>query len=377
MELNENIIKYIDEHRQEAFDLLVEVAQIPAPSNHEEKRAEFCKAWLEKQGAEGVFIDDALNVVYPLGDTGNNSLVVYMAHIDVVFPDTTPLPLKIEDGKILCPGIGDDSANVAALMTVAKYIAQNKLQPTNAGVLLVLNSGEEGLGNLKGSRKIVETYGNRIVEFVTLDGSYSHFCTGAVGSKRYEVTINTEGGHSYSAFGNRNAIAYMASLISSLYDIKVPNRGRTTYNVGTINGGTSVNTIAQNATMLYEFRSNNRDDLFEMEEHFNAAIEYYRTKGINIDVTLVGDRPCSATVDPEKHQQLIDRTKVAVKRHYNVDAITGFGSTDCNIPLSLGIPSLSVGCYKGAKAHTREEYLFIDSLYPGLKLAFELILYHF
>ena len=377
MELNDNIIKYIDEHRQEAFDLLVEVAQIPAPSNHEEKRAEFCKAWLEKQGAEGVFIDDALNVVYPLGDTGSNSLVVYMAHIDVVFPDTTPLPLKIEDGKILCPGIGDDSANVAALMTVAKYIAQNKLQPTNAGVLLVLNSGEEGLGNLKGSRKIVETYGNRIVEFVTLDGSYSHFCTGAVGSKRYEVTINTEGGHSYSAFGNRNAIAYMASLISSLYDIKVPNRGRTTYNVGTINGGTSVNTIAQNATMLYEFRSNIRDDLFEMEEHFNAAIEYYRTKGINIDVTLVGDRPCSATVDPEKHQQLIDRTKVAVKRYYNVDAITGFGSTDCNIPLSLGIPSLSVGCYKGAKAHTREEYLFIDSLYPGLKLAFELILYHF
>lgn len=377
MLINEEIIKYIDEHKQEAFELLLTVAQIPAPSNNEELRAEFCKKWLDEQGAEGVYFDEALNVVYPVGDTGTNPLVLYAAHIDVVFPDTTPLPLKIEDGKILCPGIGDDTANVAALMTAAKYIAQNKLQPKDQGVLLVLDSGEEGLGNLKGIKKIMEVYGDRITEFVSLDGSYAHLCTGAVGSKRYKIDITTEGGHSYGAFGNRNAIAYMASLISSLYDIKVPNRGKTTYNVGTITGGTSVNTIAQNASMLYEFRSNDRTDLAEMEAHFNAAIDYYRSKGITVDVTLVGDRPCSGTVDPEKHNKLIDRVKAAVKTYYNTDSVCGFGSTDCNIPLSMGIPSLSVGGYKGAKAHAREEYLFIDSLYPGLKLVFDLILHHF
>lgn len=377
MELNKNIVKYIDEHRQESFELLLKLAQIPAPSNHEEQRAEFCKKWLESQGAEGVFIDDALNVVYPIGCTADNPIVVFMAHIDVVFPDTTPLPLKIENGMIFCPGVGDDTVNVTALMTVAKYIAQNKLQPKNYGVLLVLNSGEEGLGNLKGSRQITQIYGKRITEFVTLDGGYAHLCTGAVGSKRYEVTITTEGGHSYSAFGNRNAIAYMANLINALYAIKVPNRGRTTYNVGTISGGTSVNTIAQNATMLYEFRSNNREDLAEMEAHFNAAIAFFRAKGITVDVSLVGDRPCSAAIEPEKHQKLIDRVKTAVKKYYDVNPATGFGSTDCNIPLSMGIPSLSVGCYKGAKAHTREEYIYIDSIYPGLKLAFDLILHHF
>ncbi len=377
MQLSKEIFDYIDQHKQEAYELLLTIAQIPAPSNHEEKRAEFCKNWLEAQGAKGVFIDDALNVVYPLGCTETNPVVVYMAHIDVVFPDTTPLPLKVEDGKIFCPGIGDDTANVAALLTVAKYIAQNMLQPIDHGVVLVLDSCEEGLGNLKGSRKIMETYGNRVQEFISLDGSYQHLCTGAVGSKRYQVDIATEGGHSYGKFGNRNAIAYMASLISSLYDIKVPSRGRTTYNVGTISGGTSVNTIAQNASMLYEFRSNNKEDLAEMESHFCAAIEYYRTKNIQIDVTLVGDRPCASPIDPALHEKLIDRVKAAVKTYYDVDACCGFGSTDCNIPLSMGIPALSVGAYRGAKAHTREEYLEIDSLYPGLKLAFDLILHHF
>ena len=377
MSLNESVIQYIDAHKQEAFELLLTVAQIPAPSHHEEQRAEFCKKWLEDQGAEGVYIDEALNVVYPIGCTEDNPVMVFMAHTDVVFPDTTPLPLRIEDGKIFCPGIGDDSANVAALMTVAKYIAQNKLTPKNAGVVLVLNSCEEGLGNLKGSKHIMAKYGTRVQEFVTFDGSPRHFCTGAVGSKRYEVEILTEGGHSYSAFGNRNAIAYMASLISSLYDIKVPNRGKTTYNVGTISGGTSVNTIAQQAKMLYEFRSNNFEDLEEMEAHFNAAIEYYRSKGITVNVTLVGDRPCAKPIDPEKHQTLINKAFNAVKEYYDIEAVCGFGSTDCNTPLSMGIPSLSVGGYIGAKAHTREEYLFIDSLHPGLKVIFDLVLHHF
>jgi len=377
MSLSESVVRYIEDHKQEAYELLLTMAQIPAPSHHEELRAEFCKKWLEDQGAEGVYIDEALNVVYPLGCTESNPVVVFMAHTDVVFPDTTPLPLQVKDGKIFCPGIGDDSANVAALMTAAKYIAQNKLMPKNTGVVIVLNSCEEGLGNLKGSKHIMKKYGTRVQEFVSFDGTARGMCVGAVGSKRYNVEILTEGGHSYGAFGNRNAIAYMASLISSLYDIKVPNRGRTTYNVGTISGGTSVNTIAQQASMLYEFRSNDQQDLAEMEAHFNAAIEYYRSKGITVNVTLVGDRPCASPIDPEKHKILIDRALAAAKEHYDIDAHTGFGSTDCNTPLSMGIPSLSVGVYIGANAHTREEYLEIESLHPGLKVVFDLVLHHF
>ena len=216
MELTQHILEYIEAHREEAYDLLIELAQIPAPSNHEEVRAEFCRAWLEAQGAEGVYIDEALNVIYPIGCDGEGSISVYMAHSDVVFPDTDPLPLRVEEGRIYCPGVGDDTANAVALLMAAKYIAQHKPSLTDGGVLLVINSGEEGLGNLKGCRAIMARYGSRVREFVTFDGYAEGIACRAVGSKRYRVEIDTEGGHSYGKFGNRNAIAYLASLIDTL-----------------------------------------------------------------------------------------------------------------------------------------------------------------
>ena len=377
MQMTNEMLTYFDEHRQEAFDLLIELARIPAPSHHEEKRAEFCRNWLEAQGCKGVYIDEALNVIWPVGCTDENDLTVYMAHSDVVFPDTEPLPLKVEDGKIFCPGVGDDTSCVVALMTVAKYIAQSGFQPKDSGLLLVVNSGEEGLGNLKGSRKIMEQFGSRVKEFITFDGYAKSIANTTVGSKRYKVEVATEGGHSYGAFGNRNAIAYLASLINTLYEIKVPTRGKTTFNVGTISGGTSVNTIAQNAQMLYEFRSDNREDLAQMEEHFHAAINFYRTKGIEVTVTQVGDRPCMGDVDPVREQALMDRGAQAVKKYYGYDVVYRSSSTDCNIPMAMGIPGICVGTVDGGKAHTREEYIEIDSLLPGLKVAAEMILHHF
>lgn len=377
MQLTQEIFQYIDEHREEAYQLLLELAQIPAPSNHEEKRAAFCKEWLEKQGAKGVYIDDALNVIYPVGCTEDNPLVVYMAHSDVVFPDMDTLPLKVEDGKIFCPGVGDDTANVVALLTVAKYIAQHDVKNTDWGVLIVVNSGEEGLGNLKGSKKIMADFGPRVREFITLDGGGTGGANRAVGSKRYRIGIDTEGGHSYGAFGNRNAIAYLASMIDTLYTMKVPPKGKTTYNVGTISGGTSVNTIAQHAEMLYEFRSDEKESLAIMEDHLNAAIALYRAKGVEVTVELVGDRPCSGEVDEVREKALMDRAGAACEKYFEGTMQWHAGSTDCNVPLSMGVPAVCVGCYKGRGAHTRSEYVEIDSLLPGLKVAFELLLHHF
>ena len=377
MELTQNILEYIEAHGQEAYDLLIELTQIPAPSNHEERRAAYVRDWLLSQGAEGVTVDGALNVIYPVGCEGDGPITVYMAHSDVVFPDTDPLPLKVENGRIYCPGVGDDTANAVALLTVAKYIAQNKLAPADGGVLLVINSGEEGLGNLKGCRAIMETYGARVREFVTFDGYAEGVAHRAVGSMRYRVEIDTEGGHSYGKFGNRNAIAYLASLIDTLYTVKVPPKGKTTYNVGTISGGTSVNTIAQHAEMLYEFRSDEYENLEIMERHFRAAVEFYRTKGIAVTVTLLGERPCGIGIDEEAHGALMNRAAEAVARHYGLEVKFRAGSTDCNIPLSMGIPAVCVGCVRGGGAHTREEYVEVDSLLPGIKVAFEMILSHF
>lgn len=377
MKIDQKILDYITSHQDEHMELLTTLAQIPAPSGFEEKRAAFCKEWLEKNGAKGVYIDEVLNVIYPVGVTEDNPLMVFAAHSDVVFPDTDPLPLKIENGNIYCPGIGDDTACVAAMLMCAKYIAENDLQPKNCGLLIVVNSCEEGLGNLKGTRKLMEDFGHRVQEFITFDGSNQHCVNRAVGSKRYRIEIDTEGGHSYGAFGNRNAIAYLASLIDTLYTVKVPPLGKTTYNVGTITGGTSVNTIAQHAEMLYEFRSDEREALSIMEKHLDAAIEFYRTKGITVTVTKVGDRPCGGDVDAEKMAAMMARAQETTSRYFDFDLVFNSGSTDCNVPLSMGIPALCVGCYSGRGAHTRGEYVVLDSLLPGMKFAFDMMLYHF
>ena len=372
--MNNEILNYIDSHADEAEQLLIELAQIPAPSNHEEQRAQFCLQWLRSKGAEGAYVDEALNVICPIGDTGENDLMVFMAHSDVVFPDTTPLPLKIENGRICCPGVGDDTANAVALLTVAGYIAQMQLTPRDCGVLMVINSGEEGLGNLKGTRKLMADFGHRVKEFITFDGNASAIVTKAVGSRRYRVTVTTEGGHSYGKFGAPNAIAQLAQLISRLYDGDVPAIGKTTYNVGTISGGTSVNTIAQEASMLYEFRSDEREGLAFMQAQFDSILEEFRSAGVQIEAEVVGDRPCGLDVD---NSALAQRATRAVEAHYGISPALTSGSTDCNVPLSMGIPAICPGCVLGAGAHTREEYVEIDSLLPGLKVAFELVLHHF
>ena len=374
MNLTNETLSCIENHADEALALLTELAQIPAPSNHEERRAEFCLNWLRSQGAQSAYIDEALNVIYPVGDTGENDLMVFMAHSDVVFPDTTPLPLRVENGRIYCPGVGDDTANVVALLTVAGHIAREKLTPKGCGILLVINSGEEGLGNLKGSRKIMADFGSRVKEFVTFDGNASAIVTKAVGSRRYRVTVRTEGGHSYGKFGAPNAIAQLSQLIARLYEVRVPAIGKTTYNVGTVSGGTSVNTIAQSAEMLYEFRSDEREGLSFMQAQFDAIVEDFRSSGVQIEVVVVGDRPCGLEVD---NSVLARRAALAVERNYGLSPAFTSGSTDCNVPLSMGIPAICPGCVMGAGAHTREEYVQIDSLLPGLKVAFELILHHF
>lgn len=377
MELTNQIQTYIDAHRQEAYELLLELAQIPAPSNHEEKRAVFCRNWLQKQGARGVYLDDALNVIFPVGCTRTNELMVFMAHSDVVFPDTEPLPLKVEEGRICCPGVGDDTANVVALLMAAKFLVEYGLTPPDCGLLIVINSGEEGLGNLKGCRKIMEVFGDRIREFITLDDQSFKGVNRAVGSGRFRIEVETGGGHSFNDFGKTNAIAVLASMIAELYQAQVPDRGKTTYNVGTISGGTSVNTIAQHAEMLYEFRSDEQESLSAMQQNLDRIIGEYRSKGVSVTVTPVGERPCGVLIDSERMEALQERAQKAALRRYGHEISFGSGSTDCNIPLSMGIPAICVGCCRFRGAHTREEYVEAESLHRGLHFLFDLILQYF
>lgn len=244
-------------------------------------------------------VDAAQNVIAPVNCTPGCEVVVFMAHTDTVFPDLTPMPLHREGDRLFCPGVGDDTANLAALMLAARYF---RMQPQTAdcGFLFVANSCEEGLGNLKGCRQLMQDYAGRVREVVSFDGGLGGICNKAVGSARYRVTVRTEGGHSFGAFGNRNAIHLLASMIDTLYAVKPPAEGdsKTTYNVGMIEGGTSVNTIAQEASMLFEYRSDSRACLEKMKAMFESIVAAYRSMGIEVEVVLLGERPCMGDVDP-------------------------------------------------------------------------------
>ena len=367
--------EYARSVQPELLRVIRALCALPAPSHHEEKRAEFCRKWFEDNGFDNVVVDPALNVLAPVNVTDDRPFTVMMAHTDTVFPDTEPMPTVEKDGFLFSPGVVDDTANLAVLMVCARYYRENAGREA-PGVLFVANSCEEGLGNLRGSRRIVADFGARIDEFVSLDsGCMDRMVTRAVGSHRYRVAVKTEGGHSFGEFGNRNAIHVLSSMIAMLYTMKVPQDGdsRTTYNVGLISGGTSVNTIAQNAEMLYEYRSDSRICLEKMRDRFEKTVAAFRASDVEVAVEKIGERPCSGEVDPARLEALRRRVREAVFAVLRLECADHSGSTDCNIPLSCGIPAVCFGVCRGSGCHTREEKLEIASLEDGCRLLLDFL----
>ncbi len=366
--MDKRIRDYIGENSELMYKTLEKLCLIPAPSNFEHKRAEFCKAWLEEQGAKGVYIDEALNVIFPINCCQSNEITVFAAHTDTVFPDRAPMPYYDDGKKIFCPGVADDTASVVVLLLTAKYFIENRILPQK-GIMFVFNSCEEGLGNLKGTRKLFEDFENRIAAFITLDSVLDVVIDCAVGSRRYEVNVFTEGGHSFNKFGNPNAIAVLSYIINEIYKIQVPKKEgtKTTYNVGVIEGGTSVNTIAQSAKMLCEYRSDDKESLEFMKGKFE---EIFHKAGsmARLTVNSVGDRPCG-DIAPWKIENLKKITVPIIEEAIGKKVTFTSGSTDCNIPLSLGVPSLCIGTDIHEKTHTREEWLDKESVKTGLFIA--------
>lgn len=366
--------QYLEEQKQPLIDLIAQLTAIPAPSHKEQARARFILEWFHENGVKDAYLDSADNVICPIGVGEKDKLVAVLAHTDTVFPDETPIPITIKDDRMYAPGVGDDTANVAMLMLCARYLANATHKP-DIGLLLVADAGEEGLGNLKGVRQICHDFGDRINQFVALDGGYTSYCNKAVGSTRYQVELFTEGGHSYGDFGNRNAIHLLSSMIDTLYTYQVPKDGaKSSYNVGTISGGTSVNTIAQYAKMLFEYRSDAAQSLAQMNEFFAKVIESYRAMGVKVEVTLLGERPCMGQVDADRQRALEDKALSIIEACAGTKAEPFSGSTDCNIPFSMGIPSICFGGYLGHGAHTREEYIELNSLPAGIEIILKLLI---
>lgn len=377
MSLNETIknkaAAYAESVRDEQLSLLKTLGAIPAPSHQEDMRAAFVRDWFKTNGLSDAHIDTAKNVIAPYGCEGKDEYVVFAAHTDVVFPDTEPLPLREDAEKLYAPGIGDDTANLVNLLLAARYVAQNHIA-FPFGILFVANACEEGLGNLDGTKALFTAYGRKIKAFYSFDG-YLPQCTNcSVGSYRYRISCDTEGGHSYLNFGRTNAIEILCRLVEELYKVEVPTEEKTTYNVGVIEGGSTVNSIAQHASMLYEFRSPSQKCLEDMETKFNAAVDSVRADDREIKVELLGVRPGNGPIDKKQLQAFTEGSDDVIRAFYDGEVDHQPFSTDSNIPLSIGIPGNTIGTVSGDLAHTRAEWIDKASLTTGLSIALALML---
>lgn len=370
--LSETDLSFIKENVKTNYDFLTTLGKIPAPSHQEDKRAAFCKEYMKSLGAANVRIDEAKNVICEINCEGKDQVVVFAAHTDIVFPDLDELPMTIDGDRIAAPGIGDDTGNLANLMMGLKYILET---PGSCpyGLVIVANSCEEGLGNLDGTRQIVKTYGDRIRAFISFDGYAPQCCSRAVGSHRYQITIRAQGGHSYANFGNSSAIKFAADVIQRLYTQELPGGDKTTFNIGTIEGGTTVNTIPEKCVLLYEFRSESQDNLTFMTDQLESVINEFKAEGMDISLETLGIRPGNRAVPPEGIGEMTAKHAEILSRYLEGPLDFSAYSTDANIPLSLGIPSNTIGTIHGGGAHTYDEWIDFSFQETGMKIVISLL----
>ena len=339
----------------------VSICEIPAPPFKETARGAEYKRRLEALGLT-VRIDSIGNVIAERRGTGNGPTVMIAGHLDTVFPEGTDVKVKREGSLMRGPGIGDDCRGLAVVLAVARAMQMEKVATTGT-VIFVGNVGEEGAGNLRGVRHLfTREYAGKIDYFISVDGTGLGLTSRAVGSNRYRVTYKGPGGHSYGAFGMPNPIHALGRAIAAIADIQVPASPKTTFNVGIIEGGTSVNTISPSGAMDVDLRSESPRALADVDAKIQTAIRdaltaenarwpNSRTR-IAVDIDTIGIRPAGAQPDTAA----IVRAGLAAGKALGFTAPTSASSTDANLPMSLGIPAITIdGGGEGRGAHSTSE----------------------
>jgi len=351
-------------HERELSEQQLELAAIPAPPFGEQKRGEWLQRQFTRVGLEDAHIDEIGNVIarYP-GTDPAAAAVALSAHIDTVFPAGTPLQPRRDGDKLLGPGVSDNASGVMALLAIAQAMRQGQVRPA-APLLFIGNVGEEGEGDLRGMRHIFsDPQWREAVQYaIIVDGASSDtIVTRALGSRRYEVTLRGPGGHSWSDFGAPNPIVTLAAAIEAFSRIDVPNTPKTTFNVGVISGGTSVNSIPESATMRVDLRSSSAQEIDRLEEALRHAIARAVARAahngyageLTHEVRLIGSRPAGEV--PE--QARIVQIARAVDQHLQNNSHLQRASTDANIPISMGLEAIALGAGgSGGGAHTVHEW---------------------
>ncbi|HWG20545.1 MAG TPA: M20/M25/M40 family metallo-hydrolase [Terracidiphilus sp.] len=379
---------WLHAHGKTILDWQIALCAIPAPPFGEEARSRWMAERFREIGLAQIETDAVGNVLgfLPtphLSPESTGPVVVLSAHLDTVFPVETPLEpvVRRADGsdRLEAPGACDNAAGVVGMLAIAQALARSGAEMP-AALLFVGNVGEEGEGDLRGMRHLYsrDALAGRIAAHIVLDGAGADSAvTQALGSRRFQVTITGPGGHSFTDAGTPNPIAALASALAAVATTPLPEEPRTTLNLGTIHGGTSVNSIPESATATVDFRSTSDDELLRLEVALHRAVEdavdQWNARApqsalvrgsLAFKVDTIGDRPAAQL--PEASPIL--ESLRAVDRHLGLQSGVRLGSTDANIPISLGVPALSLGAGgEGGGAHTLGEWYSTKNRELGLR----------
>ncbi|OBV12639.1 M20/M25/M40 family metallo-hydrolase [Erythrobacter dokdonensis] len=375
----------LDRQYERVIADLIRITETPAPPFKEAERAALFADMLRDAGLADVSIDEEGNVIALRPGSAEGPVFVVSAHLDTVFPEDTPITVTRDGDRLMAPGIGDDSLGLASILAWVRLLEANRIA-TRQPVLFVGTVGEEGAGDLRGVRHLFTkgAWKDRIGAFLSIDGTDAgRVVHAAVGSRRYRLAFNGPGGHSYGAFGIVNPMAAMAGTVTGIYAIDVPGEPKTTYSASVVSGGTSVNAIPDRVVLEIDMRSGDPAELGKLEQGVLAAAEAAvaqenssrstRAGQISLEPELIGDRPAGATpVDHPLVQMAVSASQAAGFRGRLDDS-----STDSNIPMSLGIPALTIGSGAGGgRSHSLAEYLAIDRdrFVAGLSVGLAVIL---
>ena len=353
----------------------IRFCEIPAPSFKEDVRGQELKRVFQQLGLQNVRIDAVGNVLGDYPGAAAHPHLVLAAHLDTVFPEGTDVKVKREGNLLKGPGIGDDCRGLAVMVAIIREMKRANVK-TPGSITFVANVGEEGLGDLRGVKALFKaTLKDQIDRFVSIDGTGVHVTNVAVGSHRYRVTFKGPGGHSFGAFGLANPMGAMGRAIAKIQEMQVPRQPRTTFNVGRTGGGTSVNSIPFDAWIEVDMRSSDPASLAAVDATFQKAVDaavveenqrWGKPGVITVVKELVGDRPAGST--PENSS--IVRSGLAAATALGFTSNLGEGSTDSNIPMSLSVPSVTIGGGgRGRDSHALTESFDMTDAWMGTQHA--------
>lgn len=351
------------------IDLAVAIQQIPAPTLHEADRAEFVRLRFAEEGLADVEMDSAGNVFARLPGQDSKRALVVSAHLDTVFLPNIDLHVEREPGRILAPGIGDNSMGVAGLFGLV-WALRDQRQVLPGDLWLVANVCEEGLGNLRGIRAVVDRFGSQPLAYIVLEGmALGQVYNRGLGVHRYRITIRTAGGHSWIDYGKPSATHVLTALSSRIAALELPRLPRTTLNIGIISGGTSVNTIAAEAMLELDLRSEDAGRLEDLARQVEQFVMDARKPGVTAEAEIIGQRPAG---EIHADHPLVTLAQECL-RLAGVEPHLNTGSTDANLPLSRGLPAVTIGLTTGGRAHSVQEFIDLAPLEKGMDQALRLV----